>query len=314
MMSKRWRLLILLITIAMLSLVSALWDLLTPKQPASEMVLPSPTVRQPRPRIDVTDSTPSKLTSGPVGQEGNWQLVFNDEFDGETLDRSRWTVCYWWNDNGCTNLGNHEMEWYTPDNILLEDGILRLRAQEQEFRTDGGQIYPYTSGMITTGPASDDEPQKLGFAIQTGYVEIRARIPRGDGLWPAFWLLPIDLTSKPEIDVMEILGNDPDMLEMHIHYLVDPETSESSGEDWLGPDFSADWHTFAIDWRPDRVVWIVDGIERWRFDEEAYVPATRMYLLLNLAVGGDWPGLPSPDTVFPSYFEVDYVRVWDMVD
>jgi beta-glucanase (GH16 family) len=113
---------------------------------------------------------------------------------------------------------------------------------------------------------------------------------------------------------MEILGNEPHTLEMHIHYLIDPETSDSSGESWQGPDFSADWHTFAIDWRSDRVVWIVDGHERWRFEEQAYIPKSQMYLLLNLAVGGDWPGLPGPDTVFPSYFEVDYVRVWNQAD
>jgi beta-glucanase (GH16 family) len=246
----------------------------------------------------------------PVGQTGNWQLIFSDEFESQTLDRSRWTVCYWWDDNGCTNLGNNELEWYTPNNVLVQDGILKLRARQAAFKTKDGQIYPYTSGMVTTGPVSYDEPERLGFAFQTGYAEIKARVPQGNGLWPAFWLLPVDLTSKPEIDVMEILGNDPNILEMHIHYLVDPENADSSGADWEGPDFSADWHTFAIDWRTDRVVWIVDGIERWRFEEQAYIPSVRMYLLLNLAVGGDWPGPPDSNTVFPSYFDIDYIRVW----
>ncbi|MBN1426968.1 MAG: glycoside hydrolase family 16 protein [Anaerolineae bacterium] len=249
----------------------------------------------------------------PLGQPGNWQLLFNDEFEGQSIDRSRWTVCYWWDDEGCTNLGNHELEWYTPNNVLVQNGILRLRAQSQEFETKDGAIYPYTSGMVTTGPARYDEPEKLGFAFQTGYAEIRARSPRGDGLWPAFWLLPIDLTSKPEIDVMEFLGSEPNRVEMHIHYLIGPDTAQSSGEDWIGPDFSTDWHTFAIDWRSDRVVWLVDGIERWRFTEQAYIPATDMYLLLNLAVGGDWPGPPGPDTVFPCYFDIDYVRVWQLI-
>ncbi|MBN1426976.1 MAG: glycoside hydrolase family 16 protein [Anaerolineae bacterium] len=311
---KYWRLLVLLATFAMLSLVSTLWDVLFAGRPASVIAPTTSTTTQSETSLDIPEPTLAIRASGPVGQTETWQLVFNDEFEGRALDRSRWTVCYWWNQNGCTNLGNNELQWYTPDNVLVEGGILRLRAQKQEFETEDGQIYPYTSGMITTGPVSYDEPQKLGFAFQTGYAEIRARSPQGDGLWAAFWLLPTDLTSKPEIDVMEILGNAPDMLEMHIHYLVDPETADSSGKSWQGIDFSADWHTFAIDWRPDRVVWLVDGVERWRFEEQEYIPATNMYLLLNLAVGGDWPGPPGSDTVFPSYFEVDYVRVWYVLD
>jgi beta-glucanase (GH16 family) len=82
------------------------------------------------------------------------------------------------------------------------------------------------------------------------------------------------------------------------------------GSQWQGPDFSQDWHVFALDWRPDALVWFVDGVERWRFTDASAIPAESMYLLINLAVGGEWPGSPDATTVFPSLLLVDYVRVW----
>jgi beta-glucanase (GH16 family) len=97
---------------------------------------------------------------------------------------------------------------------------------------------------------------------------------------------------------------------MHVYYLNEQGIKESVGQNWLGPDFSANWHTFAVDWRSDRVVWLVDGVEVWRFDDQRYIPAKNLYILLDLAVGGDYPGPPTPNTTFPSYFDVDYVRVW----
>jgi hypothetical protein len=97
---------------------------------------------------------------------------------------------------------------------------------------------------------------------------------------------------------------------MHFHHLTEDGSRKSYGETWTGPDFSADWHTFAVDWRPDAVVWYVDGKERWRYTDPAHIPTKPMYLILNLAVGGAWPGSPDASTSFPSYFDIDYVRVW----
>lgn len=266
--------------------------------------IPAPTIEP----TSTTSPTPTPLPPAPVGQAGNWQLIFQDEFNANTLDQTHWTICYWWNDNGCTNNGNHESEWYTPDNVLLQDGFLRLRASKQSVEASDGKTYPYTSGIVTTGPAtSTGQP---GFDFQTGYAEIRARLPHGTGLWPAFWLLPTNTSVKREIDVMELLGDTPKTVRMHIHYFNTRGVEFGPGTSWTGPDFSADWHVFAIDWRSDRIIWLVDGVERWRYTNVRYVPATPMYLLLNLAVGGDWPGPPNSHTVFPSYFDIDYIRVW----
>jgi beta-glucanase (GH16 family) len=119
--------------------------------------------------------------------------------------------------------------------------------------------------------------------------------------------LPDDHNSRPEIDVMEILGHEPNEVHFHLHNNdIDP------GETWSGLDLSEDWHTFAVDWQPDALIWYVDGIERWRYSDNQNIPISPSYLLLNLAVGGYWPGSPDASTPFPSDFEIDYMRVWQI--
>jgi beta-glucanase (GH16 family) len=247
-------------------------------------------------------------------RSGDWDLLFSDDFDGKSLDTSKWTTCYWWDNDGCTIASNNELQWYQPDDVLVSNGILRLRAQERMITASDGNTYDYTSGMITSGRNTSDVSLPTKFVFQFGYAEIRVKIPSGKGLWPAFWMLPDDHSSKPEIDAMEILGHDPNSIHFHVHYLNSDGGRGSSGSSWAGPDFSADWHTFAVDWQPNAIIWYVDGVERWRYTDTAYIPAKPMYLLANLAVGGDWPGAPDASTPFPSYYEIDYVRVWKRGD
>jgi beta-glucanase (GH16 family) len=164
--------------------------------------------------------------------------------------------------------------------------------------------------MVTTGRNTSDLSQAPRFTFQYGYAEIRARVPAGQGLWPAFWLLPATHKSKPEIDVMEILGDTPQITRMHVHYWDENGQRANDGQNWVGPDFSAGWHTFSVNWQANMIVWYVDGIERWRLTDVAAISHEPMYLLLNLAVGGDWPGAPDGTTMFPAVYEIDYVRVW----
>lgn len=263
-------------------------------------------------------STPPPSTSstqaGPVGQSGSWKILFRDEFDTQVLNRGHWTVCYWWDNTGCTNLGNNELEWYLPENVTVRDGALHLTAQKKTVTGSDDATYPYTSGMVTTGPVSSKAgASSARFTFQYGFVEARVRVPKGTGLWPAFWMLPVDMTSKPEIDVMEILGDQTSLNKMHLHYLDASGEEVSPGQDWQGPDLSADWHIYAVDWQPDRVIWYVDGVETWRMEGTSQLLTKREYLLFNLAVGGDWPGDPGPDTVFPATMDIDWVRVWQPV-
>lgn len=273
-------------------------------------------------RLNVANPNPgsapaiySSLFQAPVqqvqAQAAPAKLLFGDEFNGSSLDKSRWTTCYWWDNNGCTIASNNELEWYQPGNDLVTNGSLILQAQKQQVRASNSSTYNYTSGMVTTGPARYDQSAPSGFAFQYGYAEIKAKIPAGVGYWPAFWLLPTTRNSLPEIDVMEIIGSDPTTTHMHFHYTNSSGTEMDSGADWTGPDFSAGWHTFGVDWQPNAMIWYVDGVERRRFTDTNYIPKQPMYLLANLAVGGDWPGSPNAQTAFPGNFEIDYIRVWD---
>jgi len=266
--------------------------------------------------------SPYWLPSGPVqihgplptGLSGSWGQVFEDNFNGFSLDNNLWTTCYWWNDNGCTIDSNNELEWYQPGNVSVREGSLILQAKREPAKTSNSKKYAYTSGMVTTGPASDDPASEPGFAFQYGYAEVRARMPKGRGLWPAFWLLPVTRESKPEIDVMEILGDNPREVKMFYHYIGVNASVRKYGRESTGPDYSGGWHTFGVHWSPDEIVWYVDGQERSRFSEAAFVPQESMYIIMNLAVGGDYPGDPDENSPFPSRYEIDYVRVYQQDD
>lgn len=261
--------------------------------------------RPPQPKAPITPTLAS--------QSGEWELVFSDEFDGDELDTDKWVTCYWWDYNGCKNGNTQELQWYLPDNIRVSDGTLKLVAQEQTVDASDGNTYDYTSGMITTGNDDDESPFPPKFAMQYGYVEVRAKVPAGQGLWPAIWMLPTDFTSKPEFDILEILGHETDTIYMSVHYLDKEGERARDRAIWHGPDFSQDWHTFALDWQPDSLTWYVDGVEHWTYPNASHVSEKDMYLLINLAVGGDWPGDPDSSTPFPSAFEIDYVRIWQRV-
>lgn len=259
-------------------------------------------------KVDSRVDSSQPLPSRPLGQTGEWNLIFHDEFNGDTLDTSKWTTCYWWDNQGCTNEGNNNLNWYQPDNVFLKDGKLILRAKEEKVTSPDGKQYAYTSGMVTTGrdsSALSDEPRAT---FQYVYVEMKAKVPLGQGLWPAFWLLPADHESRPEIDVMEMLGDDPYSVHMNFHYLDKYGDENSAGYTWMSPEPLTGWHVFAHDWQPGALTWYIDGVKHSHLED--YIPDEPMYLLANLAVGGDWPGSPDSSTPFPSKFEIDYIRVW----
>ena len=185
-----------------------------------------------------------------------------------------------------------------PDEVLVEQSYARLRAQRRSING-----YDYTAGMISS---------ESTFGFQYGYIEIRARIPRGTGFWSAFWTMPdVRDVWPPEIDVLEILGSDPYTVHMSYHWPdgdVYRKEEQSSTERFRGPDFSADFHTFGVLWDPDVLVWYVDGVERYR--ATVNIPSHTSYLIANLAVGGTWPDPPDSTTPFPSYYDIDYIKVW----
>ena len=225
--------------------------------------------------------------------QNGWKLAFQDEFNGEALDQSKWVIGYnhW-------GIINHELQAYVPDAFTLKNGILNINAEHRKAEY-GGKMMEYTSGAITT----------LGkFQQEYGYFQIRCRVPAGKGFWPAFWLLPTDLSWPPEIDIFEYLGDHDDTLYFHNHYKDAAGAHQAEGFEIKGPDYSRDFHAIAVDWEPGSIVWYVDGKEVARSTKG--IPKGPFYILLNLAVGGDWPGPPDVSTLFPSQFQIDYVRVY----
>ena len=244
------------------------------------------------------------LHAGTRSSSATWRLAFRDEFSGTRLSTRHWATCYWWATTGCTNQGNHELEWYQPANVQVGAGALQLTARRERAIGDG-KSFPYTSGLVATIGPSDDR-----FSFRYGFVETRVRVPAGTGFWPAFWMLPTSRDAKPEVDVFEILGDQPRTTSMHVHWRGPGNSDLVDGAEWTGPDFTAGWHTFGLDWEPDGLTWYVDGVERWRVSDPARIPREPMYLIANLAVGGDNTRPPTTATRFPSRFLLDYVRVW----
>lgn len=240
----------------------------------------------------------------PLRNEQGWEVVFIDDFDGDSLDLSKWNYGYPW---GPTH--NHRA-YMSPDNVLVKDGWLRLKAEDKRHPdapqciVHGGQTYclDYTSGVVTT---------KGKFEFTYGYVEARIRVPATNGFWPAFWTLNADGAWPPEIDIMEILTREPDVLHTNYHYGLSWNNKSSFYQKIKLRDFSSDFHTFAVKWTESQMTWYVNGIMVGQkfYDRRWIAQSKDNYILLNLAVGG-WGGDPDDSTQWPAYYDIDWVRVW----
>jgi len=243
-----------------------------------------------------------------------WKLVWRDEFDGSSgpaVDSSKWNF-----DVGGKGWGNNELETYTSRavNAHLERGLLVITALKESFTGPDGVTRNYSSARLLT---------KNKFSQAYGRFEARIKIPYGQGIWPAFWLLGdnIGTTHWPncgEIDIMENIGREPSIVHGTFH---GPGYSGGRGISAAyalpnGQKFSDDFHTFALEWEPNVMRFYVDGI-LYRTRTPADLPAGTtwvfdhpFFIILNVAVGGGWPGNPDATTVFPQQMLVDYVRVY----
>ena len=211
-----------------------------------------------------------------------------------------------WMTTGATGLrtlkDNKEAEYYSDASVginpfSVRDGVLTITAT----RGRNPEGLPFNSGMLTTFRS---------FQQLYGYFEMRAQLPKGAGLWPAFWLLPADGGWPPEIDVMEQLGSDPQTIFVGTHSAVGgPNVATTTAV--RVPDTSSAFHTYGVDWQAGEITWYFDRTPVFKEPTPADMH-TPMYLIINLAVGGpgSWPGPPGPFTVFPARFTVDYVQAY----
>ncbi len=230
-----------------------------------------------------------------------WELVWQDEFDGESLNPDNWIM-----ETGAGGWGNHEWQYYTdrPENVRLEDGLLIIEARKEDYRGSD-----YTSARINTQ------------YLQTwkyGRFEARMKLPTGQGIWAAFWMLGEDLwtavwPNNGEIDILENIGN-PFTIYGSLHGPGYSGGNNVGGAAVSDSALNENFRTYAVEWAPGEIRWFLDDRNyntitenqvpgRWVFDHP-------FFLILNVAVGGDWPGSPDETTVFPQRLLVDYVRVY----
>jgi beta-glucanase (GH16 family) len=263
------------------------------------MSVTSPATAQEQP---TAEATPEAEATPIVVPEG-WELVWHDEFDGDTIDDANWTY-----DLGAGGWGNGEAQYYTnrSDNARLEDGMLVIEARQEKYM---GSYY--TSARLKSQGLQE---------FQYGRIEARLKVPAGKGLWPAFWMLGSNFAEVGwpdcgEIDIMEYVGREPDLILGTMH---GPGYSGALGlSHWNRQDYAIadDFHIYAVEWDEDQITWFYDGEEygtyaRSDIGEREWVFDQPFFIILNLAIGGTLPGPVGLDTVFPAPYLVDYVRVF----
>ena len=249
-----------------------------------------------------------------------WKLTWHDEFDapaGTGVDAAKWQI-----ETGGGGWGNNELQYYTEGTAnLAQDGsgnlVFTAKKEQNGLRCINGDC-EYTSARIKT----------LGkFIQQYGRFEARMQIPGGAGIWPAWWMMGSNLSTEGwpkagEIDIMENIGREPTLIHGTYH---GPGYAGAEGPSTAyhfpnSPAVSAGFHVYAVEWTPNEIRWYADGTlfktakpsdlngRRWVFNNAPF------YMILNLAVGGSWPGSPDEKTVFPAQMKVDYVRVYQRAD
>ncbi len=239
------------------------------------------------------------LTSYPT-----LNLVWADEFNGDALNLQDWTYEVGRGSNGW---GNNELQYYTAgENAKVEDGLLTIEARKDINHN-------YTSTRIKT-------QDKQTFTH--GRIDIRAKLPKGQGIWPALWMLGSDIETSNwpacgEIDIMELVGHEPEKTHGTAHWGYDFSQHKYRGNSYslTNEDFSEQFHVFSIYWEANAIYWYVDDVLFYTItssdmEGQPYPFNKPFFFLFNVAVGGNWPKAPDSTTTFPQQMVVDYVRMF----
>lgn len=234
-----------------------------------------------------------------------YHLEWNDEFNGAKLDNENWK--FWTGGHGW---GNDELEYYTArkKNVFVKKGKLVIEARKEKYEKND-----YTSGLVTTQGKRE---------FKYGRIDIRAKLPKGKGIWPALWLLgnnhsTIGWPASGEVDIMELLGHEPGTIYATMHWgPAGASVSQKIGGKFsiAGADFSKQFHVFSFEWDEKIMKWYVDNVAYFTSSADVvtgtYPFDNRFFILMNIAVGGKWPGYPDEKNIFPQRMYIDYVRVY----
>ncbi|MCF8419650.1 MAG: glycoside hydrolase family 16 protein [Melioribacteraceae bacterium] len=242
-----------------------------------------------------------------------YTLIWNDEFEGTEIDDTKWE-----HEVNASGGGNNELQYYTDrrENSYVDSGKLNIVALRETY-TASGTTRDYTSARMRTANNGDWKYVR---------IDVRAKIPYGQGMWPAIWMLPTDWEyggwpASGEIDIMEHVGYDPGKVHGSVHTeAYNHRIGTQKSAQTIVPDANENFHIYSVEWTKDSIEVFVDekkyfsflndnegNYKTWPFDK-------RFHLLLNVAVGGDWPGAPDETTKFPKIMEVDYVRVFQRTE
>lgn len=244
-------------------------------------------------------NNPLPAQTKPRPTQTDWNLIWSDEFNGTSVDTTKWNII------DHTGDINNELHYDTPDAVSVGGGSLVIKSDKVDL---GGRSY--ISGKLTT---------QGKFDFTYGRVEIRSQQAATQGLHSAEWLLHYQCngyepcaTWPPEFDVVEILGKDSSTAYQSVHYGICYHcrwpSNDSSTTNINGSNFTSEFHIFALEWEPKEIRWYIDG----RLTKTWTTPISDepMQIILDTAVGGNWPGSPDGTTVFPAYHSIDYVRVY----
>ena len=241
-----------------------------------------------------------------------WDIVWQDEFDGASLDINKWS-----HEVGGHGFGNNELQYYTDDssNSFVDNGILHIRAKYEPAGIGSpNNLRNFSSARLRTVGKGD---------WQYGRIDVKAKIALGQGIWPAIWMLPSDWIyggwpKSGEIDIMEHVGHDEGRIHGSVHtesynHIIGTQRTNSK----LIENVKTLFHIYSIEWSEQKIDFFIDDTLNYTFqndftnDFRTWPFNERFHLLLNVAVGGNWPGPPNNTTVFPQDMEVDYVRVYE---
>lgn len=245
--------------------------------------------------------------------KSSWYLVWQDEFNGHKLDTSKWNIL-------TRETSKHdELQYYVPDEVYVEDGLLRIRSRIRDFGNK-----KFTSGRLDT---------KDKMVMTYGKIEIMGKLPVGQGLWPAYWLYPqnrdwqMEYTMSEavangrerlipeyrpwysEIDIMEFLGHEKNTIYATFHFYSFKGEKKVSSSTYVGDvSYGDDFHLYTLEWEMDEMRWYLDN--KLIHSTKEGVPHNGHFLIINTAIGGSWPGNPDSTTVFPQFHDIDFVRVY----
>lgn len=241
---------------------------------------------------------PTPTSPKPVGITGTWNIAFQDEFNGTTIDSNKWTANWLGAKADITKpINSAEVACYDPANAIVSEGELRLTALNSSCKATDGKTYKYRSGMVQSNGK---------FSYVYGVAEARVWLPAGAGAWPAFWSTGQSWPNDGEIDTLEAYGNN--FAEYHYHYAgCGGDCGPGGGVEV--PGATAGWHTYATKWEPGKVTWYYDGKKVWEYTTG--ITNKPLYLVANLGIlGKDWDTGKTITPNLPYTYRVDYVRVW----